>query len=156
MRRLICGAMCAAALLGCGTVPGGGDGVKQVHLFGLPVTLNLDGKPGMDGFAVRIFATKAGAAKGAVISGGAIEILMFDGVASHEVIARSDPTQRWKFDAKELAPFREKSALGDGYVLTLRWNQMPAKGHITVVARHVPAKGEPIYSAPSTITSVMK
>src|SRR4051812_7538083 len=70
-----------ALLTGCATTGGRGD-ADELHMFGLPITLNFDNKPGADGFAVRVFATKGRGAKGTVIKNGAVEILMFDGVAS--------------------------------------------------------------------------
>jgi hypothetical protein len=139
-------------LLGCASGQKGRR-VESVHLFGLPTTVNLDGQPGSDGFIIRIFVTQAGSAKGARVSEGAIETLMFDGVIGEEEILTKPPAQSWKFPASELAQFSERTQLGEAYRLALRWNQPPQRGHLTVVARYVPEKGAPIYSAPSTITA---
>lgn len=142
---------------GCSTLSGGGnEGVDAVHVFGLPVTINMDTKPGPDGFAVRVFVTKNGGAKGTVISSGSIEILMFDGAMKIEDLAKQEPKQSWKFNPKQLAAMREQTSLGNAYRFTLRWNEPPTHGHITVLARYVPQKGEPIYASPSSINSVIK
>lgn len=158
MRRGVCLilllALCAG---GCATLsPGSSGGVDEVHLFGLPVTLDMDSKPGRDGFAVRVFVTKGGGAKGVVINSGAIEVLMFDGVVGPGEFATKEPNQVWKFNPRELAPHREQTTLGNGYRFALRWKEPPTRGHITVAARFVPEKGEPIYSSPSTISAAIK
>lgn len=146
----------AIAFAGCATFSGGGGGdVTELHLFGLPVTLNMDAKPGADGFAVRVYATKNGAAKGALVTAGSIEILMFDGVVGTGDLANQTPQQTWKFSGRELGKYEEQTSLGHGYKFALRWNETPKRKHITVLARFVPSKGEPIYSSPSTITASM-
>ena len=149
--------MAALCLAACGTMSGGrSERVDEVHLFGLPVTLNFDGKPGADGFAVRVFVTKGGGAKGSTIQSGALEVLMFDGVVGADAIATKEPKQIWKFTPKQLAPLREQTSLGDGYRFALRWSEAPTHGHITVLARYVPMNGEPVFSSPSTITATAK
>jgi hypothetical protein len=148
-------ALCLAA---CATMSGGGRGdrIDEVHLFGLPVTLNFDAKPGPDGFAVRVFVTKGGGAKGSTIESGNLEVMMFDGVIGADEIATKEPNQTWKFTARQLASLREQTSLGNGYRFALRWENPPTHGHITVVARYVPPKGEPVYSSPSTIMATIK
>jgi hypothetical protein len=144
----------AFVLAGCATSSGGRGGeVTELHLFGLPVTLNLDAKPGADGFAVRVYATKNGGAKGAEVTTGSLEIQMFDGVVGMAELIAQTPQQTWKFNARELARYEEQTSLGHGYKFALRWDQMPKRKHITVLARYVSPKGEPIYSSPSTITA---
>jgi hypothetical protein len=141
-------------MAGCSTFSGGGSGeITELHLFGLPMTLNLDGKPGADGFAVRIYANKSGGAKGASITSGTLEILMFDGVVGAADLQNQPPQQTWKFTARQLSRSEETTSLGRGYKFALRWDQMPKRNHITVIARYVPAKGPPIYSSSSTITA---
>jgi hypothetical protein len=156
--RFVWSLLAALSLAACATMSGGGGGdrVDEVHLFGLPVTLNLDGKPGADGFAVRVFLTKGGGAKGSTIQSGNLEVLMFDGVVGSDEIAAKEPKQIWKFTPRQLAPLREQTSLGNGYRFALRWDQPPTHGYITVVARYVPPKGGPVYSSPSTITATMK
>ena len=155
MTRLICSLLLALAFAGCATMTAGGrgDAVEEVHLFGLPATLNLDNKPGADGFGVRVFIAKSGSVKGAALQSGSLEILMFDGVLGAAEAAKQTPQQVWKFTAHELEPYRDQSSLGVGYQLTLRWNEAPKLQHITAVARYVPPKGAPVYSAPSAISS---
>jgi len=144
-------------LAGCATTGGGrADQVQEVHLFGMPAALNMDGRPGADGFAVRVYIIKPGSVKGAQIGSGSIEVLMFDGVVGVNDMTSVPPAQTWRFARRELAPLEEQTSLGFGYRFTLRWNAKPNQGHITLVARHVPTKGDVVYSAPSTIPSATK
>lgn len=147
-----------AALLfaGCGTLSGKNEGVDAVHVFGLPVTINMDTRPGPDGFAVRVFVTKNGGAKGATINNGSIEVLMFDGVIGVDEIQSKQPTQLWRFTARQLPAMREQTSLGNAYRFALRWDQPPRHGHITVLARYLPERGEPTYSSPSSITASIR
>ena len=141
-------------LAGCGTLSGRrGEGVDALHVFGLPVTINMDTRPGPDGFAVRVFVTKSGGAKGTTINNGSIEVLMFDGVIGAGEIQTSQPTQLWKFTAKQLSAMRERTSLGNAYRFALRWDERPQHGHITVLARYLPEHGQPVYSSPSSITA---
>jgi hypothetical protein len=157
MRRWICALAIAAGLCGCATMSGGrGEMVDEVHLFGLPVTFNLDARPGPDGFAVRVFATKGGAAKGAPITAGMLDVLMFDGTAGVDELAIKQPMQVWHFSPRELLALREQTSLGTGYRFALRWKEQPTRNYITVAARYVPPKGDPVYSPPSTITTNVK
>ena len=152
MRFFAVVAASAFLLAGCGTFSGGrGEGVDAVHVFGLPVTINMDTRPGPDGFALRVFITKNGGAKGAPINKGAIEVLMFDGVVSIDDIQSKQPKQLWKFTPEQLAAMREQTSLGNAYRFALRWNEPPQHGHITVLARYIPTRGHPIYSSPSSI-----
>jgi hypothetical protein len=149
--------MLAVVLLGCASLSGGGGkgDVTELHLFGLPITVNLDGKPGADGFAVRIYANKNGEAKGSHISAGTLEVLMFDGVVGANEFLQQKPQQTWRFSPREMSRFEEQTSLGRGYKVALRWQQMPKRNHITVLARYLPPKGEPIYSTPSTISAAV-
>jgi hypothetical protein len=156
-RSLLCGIALALALCGCSTVSGGhGERVDEVHLFGLPVTFNLDAKPGPDGFAVRVFVTKGGGAKGSEIKAGTLDVLMFDGTAGAGELATKQPMQVWHFSPRQLAALREQSSLGTGYRFALRWKEAPSRSYFTVAARYVPVEGEPVYSAPSTITTTAR
>jgi hypothetical protein len=157
MKLFVCSLLIVLAAGGCATFPGGGgDRFAEVHLFGLPVTLNLDNRPGADGFAARVYAVKLGGTKGATIQNGKVEVLMFDGVASVDDVFAKTPAQTWTFTPRQLNAVGEKSTLGQGYRFVLRWNEAPKRGHITIVARYVPEKGEAVYSSPSTISASAK
>jgi len=155
MRALIGSLLVALLTGGCATMSGGGR-ISEVHLFGLPITLNLDNRPGADGFAARVYAVKADRAKGVSVENGKVEVLMFDGVISVDEVITKPPTQTWSYAPRELKALAEQSSLGQGYRFVLRWNEAPKKGHITIVARYVPEKGQAVYSAPSSITAAAK
>jgi hypothetical protein len=155
MKKFVCSLLATLLVAGCATLSSGGN-VDEVHLFGLPVTVNLDGVPGADGFAVRVYATKNGGSKGADLDSGVLEVLMFDGVVSGDELTTTQPAQSWNFGPKQLGHFKEKTSLGTGYRFALRWRKPPTRGHITVVARYVSPKGEYVYSSPSTISSASK
>ena len=152
-----CAVFAALLLGGCAALSGGGnEGVEAIHVFGLPVTINMDTRPGPDGFAVRVFVTKNGGAKGATINNGAIEVLMFDGVIGADEIQTKQPTQLWRFTPKQLSAMREQTSLGNAYRFALRWDEPPRHRHITVLARYLSERGEPMYSSPSSITASMR
>jgi hypothetical protein len=152
--RILASFFAVLLLAACATT--GGGAVDEVHLFGMPAALNLDSKPGADGFAVRVYLTKVDNAKGATLRNGALEILMFDGLVAGNDLFAKPPAQTWKFSPSEITRFEEVTSLGHGYRFALRWSQPPKSPHITVLARYIPAKGEPIYSPPSTISSAIK
>lgn len=157
MARWIFSLLTALCFAGCATTSGGrGDAIDEVHLFGLPMTFNMDANPGADGFAVRIFVTKGGAAKGSPITIGTLEVLMFDGVVSADHVMADQPKQTWRFTPHQLLPLREQTSLGTGYRFALRWQEPPTHSYITVVARYVPQNGPPVYSAPSAISAAAK
>ena len=150
--------MLGLALLGagCASTPGfrgGGRGdVGEVHLFGVPVALNLDSRPGPDGIGVRIYLTAAGRAQGIEMHQGRLEILMFDGALSDEALGASKPRKTWIYSPQQLAPAVGSSALGTGYQLALNWGQdRPRSGAVTVVARYLPPSGPPLVSTSSSI-----
>jgi hypothetical protein len=153
LKKAVYSLLLAVAFAGCASLGGGNEHIDAVHLFGLPVTLNFDGAPGSDGFAIRIYATQNGEPKGSPIRNGEVEIWMFDGVVENDRILSIPPTQTWKFTPREISRFAEKTSLGSGYKFALRWTKPPTHGHITVVARHSTPKSFPIYSSASVITA---
>src|SRR5687768_11693122 len=56
-----------------------GGKVEELHLFGAPVALNLDGVPGPDGVGVRVYASARKVSRGIPITSGLLELLIFDG-----------------------------------------------------------------------------
>lgn len=146
---LACAAGCASARGRLGGQP------QEIHLYGVPASLNLDGVPGPDGFSVRIYASRSDRAKGLVVNSGAIEILMFDGVTRE--FSETNVLKNWRFTPKELPAHEMQTSLGHGYQFVLRWeDKKPARENITVLARYLPKSGPPVYSAPSSISARLK
>jgi hypothetical protein len=141
---------------GCAT-SGGGDPIAEVHLFGVPVALNLDGVPGPDGIGVRIYASAPGVARGVEIQRGALEVLMFEGAVGELESRTRQPHKLWSFAGPALKAFEAETALGVGYQLALRWDKNPPRTRfVTVVARYRGAGGAELWSAPNTVSVAAK
>jgi hypothetical protein len=149
----------AAAVLaaGCATGPGRANGIDALHVFSVPVALDLDGLPGPDGFGLTLYASAATVAKGIPITTGRTEILMFDGALESDAKTNAAPRRVWSFTPADLKSYAIKTSLGTGYRLTPRWGDTPPLGNrITIVARFVPSRQTSVQSAPTTITVIAK
>ena len=51
----------------------------QLNIITAPVGLNLDNRPGLDGFSVKVYANAGSNPKTVSIRSGMLEVLMFDG-----------------------------------------------------------------------------
>lgn len=148
------GAWIAILLLvaGCATDAGRTRGIDSLHVFTVPVALDLDGTPGPDAFGLTLYASAASAARGVPLTTGRIEIQMYDGALPPGGSAGAVPLRVWSFAAADLKKLGVKTSLGTGYRFTLRWNETPPRqDRITLVARHVPARGAAIQSMPTII-----
>jgi hypothetical protein len=140
-----------AGTLGLGKTPRA-SGIQELHLLTMPVALNLDGSPGPDGVAVKLFANVGSAAKPAPIRSGEIEILLFDGLLSGGSAVLPQPSHAWRFTAAELRGFETQAMVGTGYQLTLRWGAFrPKNDRVTLIARHPVGEGRYLYSTPGVI-----
>jgi hypothetical protein len=129
------------------------SGILELHLLTMPVALNLDGAPGPDGVAVKLFANVGNATKPAPIRSGEIEILLFDGLLTDKNVPTLKPAHTWTFTAKELKGFETQAMVGTGYQLTLRWGSFkPKNDRVTVIARHPIGDGRYLYSTPGVIS----
>ena len=128
------------------------SGILELHLLTMPVALNLDGAPGPDGVAVKLFANVGNATKPAPIRSGEIEIVLFDGLLNSNSNPLPKPSHIWTFTAKELKGFETQAMVGTGYQLTLRWGSFkPKSDRVTVIARHPIGDGRYLYSTPGVI-----
>ena len=142
---------------GCATDAGGGRGIDSLHLFSVPVALDLDGLAGPDGFSVTLYASAATQARGIHITRGAMEILMFDGALESAVKTNAAPRRVWTFTPAELKKFAIKTSLGTGYRFTPRWGDTPPlASRVTIVARLVSPRQPSVQSAPTTIAVTAK
>ena len=153
-------AACSAALflqLVCATPGAQGTGIEALHVFALPVALNLDSSPGPDGFGVTVYASAETPAKGLPITAGQLEILMFDGALSAKRTIKAAPRQSWAFTATDLKEHMVKTSLGTGYRFTPRWtNAPPQNSRITIVVQYAPVRGALLQSEPTTIPLTVK
>jgi hypothetical protein len=136
----------------------GRDGIDELHLFGIPVGLNLDGIRGADGIGVRVYASSAVKAHGIPIRRGTLEILMFDGMLKSDPGVRApEPRHIWKFTAAELKGYTATTSIGTGYQFALRWgDSTPTQDNVSIIARYLAPDGSVISSSSSTIAVSVK
>lgn len=158
LRAGLCAGLLSAVAAGCATDRGGGGGgVSEVHLFGVPVALNLDGAPGPDAVGVRIYVSSAGVARGVVIRRGVLEVLLFDGAVGQTEVKGRQPRKVWSFGPDALKPLAADTSLGIGYQLALPWGtEAPRTTVVTVVARYRNPEGLEAWSGANTISVALK
>ncbi|MFM7099808.1 MAG: hypothetical protein ACKO3N_01395 [Verrucomicrobiota bacterium] len=155
-------ALAAALLAGCNSAPSRpprsrGGAVDELHLFGVPVALNLDGRPGPDTLGLRIYASAAGAARGIPIRQGRLEVLMFDGTVSGSAFRDTPPLKAWTLDAAALQALTAETSLGTGYQLALGWGEQRPRGPVVTVIARLRIPGRPdLYSSPGTISVTLQ
>ena len=128
--------------------PAGRDAISELHLFGKPLALNLDGLPGPDGIGVRVYASTSTKAQGIPIREGQMDILMYDGGGGS-----GEPRKIWSFERAYLKNYATKGSLGVGYELTLPWGtNRPLDSRVTVIARLRLPRSRTITSDTSSIS----
>jgi hypothetical protein len=148
-----------ALLLGCSsaqksspslsTAP---QSVDKVNLLAAPIALNLDGIPGGDAIAVKIYATNSRNPKPVAITTGTLDLLAFDGILAASTNT-PQPFKIWSFPASELRRLQFKASIGIGYQITASYLGLkPKSDKLTILARYLREDGQPIYSSPSTIS----
>lgn len=143
---------------GCVTSGGRGErrsggSIESLHLFGLPIALEIDGRPGPDGIGIRLFASAGTQARGVPIQRGTLEVLLFEGTVQEADLRTTTPRKVWTLTPVNLRPYESKTSLGVGYQLALRWeNQRPRQNAATVVARYRTPGGKEIYSDANALT----
>ena len=100
-------ALSLATAVGCASNPAArtpappsetvGIAVDEINLLAVPVALNLDGIPGIDGFVIKIFASSRKRPKPMPIEKGKIEVAMFDGMPGRTTDAGNQPLRIWTF-----------------------------------------------------------
>lgn len=130
-------------------------GVQELNVLAIPVAVDLDGRPGVDGFMIKIYASNRKRPKPLLLEEGQLEILMFEGIPPRSATPPV-PLRVWKYTAAELRQFEIRSSIGSGYQLALSWGEaVPAGNKISVVARYI-WEGGSITSAPSIIAVALK
>lgn len=155
MRRPLAIALAALtlALPGCATSDSSRSDITEVHLFGLPVAINLDNVPGPDAFSVRVYASNTGQSKGVAIRQGTLDLVLFDGAFAPNQPISGAPLRVWSFTAQQLKAVASENRLGTGYEFTLPWaGTPPTRNRVTVFARYRPKSGNPVLSGPSAIS----
>ena len=167
--RLLCRRCCAAiniaaalvafALCSCkSSAPSASakDRIVQLNVITVPVALDLDGKAGPDGIAVKLYANTASDPKAARIREGTVEFVMFDGTFH----GRTNPPpilHTFTYAASELRLHEFNSKIGWGYQFTLRWGtNKPTQRLMSIGARYTPPEGNPVVSRTSSVTVLNK
>lgn len=123
-----------------------------MNILTSPVGIDLDGRPGIDGFALKAYASTAANPKAVPIRSGTLEVLMFDGT----LYGRTNlppALHTWSFTAGELRQHEFTAPIGTGYELALAWgSDIPTRRLITVGARYTSADGKILTSGLTSVT----
>ena len=152
-------ALFCLALAGCATAkrespaqPRTQNAIDELNVVAMPVALNLDAAPGVDGFAIQVYAVDRTRPKTQPIRDGSLDILMYDGLVKEIISDTSQYRHVWSFTANQLKPHAATSAIGASYRFTLNWGaDNPRDDKITLIVRYRPDQGQAVYSAPSAI-----
>ena len=135
-----------------GSVSASARDITELNMLAVPVALNLDGFPGPDTIAVKIYAGNLREASPVPITTGRIELLMFNGLLKRSTNAPV-PLHTWTFPARQLKRFEYKASIGTGYELTASWTtNKPTASKVTLISRYLTDSAPPVYSSPSTIS----
>lgn len=149
-------ALCLAA---CKSVPSGNapkDRIVELNLITVPVAIDLDGRAGVDGIALKLYASNGRDPKAIRVSEGKVDFVLFDGTFH----GRTNPPpilQTVTFTAAELRLNELKSNIGYGYEISIRWGtNLPTQRIMSVGARYTAPDGRSIVSRTSSVTVLSK
>ncbi len=147
-----------ALLVGCShtekrpTIASGPVSIDKLNLLAAPIAMNLDGRPGPDAVAVKVYAGNARQPRPVAITAGTLELLAFEGLLGKTTNVQT-PFKTWTFTASELRRLQFQASIGIGYEITASFiGQKPNSDKLTVLARYRPDATHEIYSSPSTIS----
>lgn len=128
--------------------------IVQLSVITMPVALNMDDRPGVDGFSLKVYANDATHPKTVPIREGTVEVIVWDGTLFGKTNP-PPPLRIWTFQAAELKPFEFLAGIGTGYELSLAWGAAaPERGIITAAARYTAPNGRIVRSQPSSVSVV--
>ena len=126
--------------------------MDEINLVTMPVPINLESLPGIDGVVVKIYAVDYKLPRTQPINAGTLEVLMYDGLVRGSADETNQCRHRWTFPAADLAGYASTTTIGVGYSFRLGWGKdHPQQDKITLVARYQPPQGKPVYSSPSYV-----
>ena len=124
--------------------------VDEINLVALPVPVNLESLPGVDGIVLKIYGVSFKHPRTQPIRSGVLDVIMWDGLVRGTAEETNRCRHIWTFTAQELQGYAFTTTVGTGYFFQLGWGKDKPQGDkITVVARYQPAPGQAVYSAPS-------
>ena len=116
----------------------------------MPVPINLESLPGIDGVVVKVYAVNYKYPRTQTIPTGVLEVLMYDGLVRGAANETNQARHIWIFPAEELPGYAITTTIGTGYSFRLAWGKDHPRGDkISVVARYRPPEGAAVYSSPS-------
>jgi hypothetical protein len=131
--------------------------IDELNLLAVPVALNLDHLPGLDGFMIKVYPGSQKRPNSVPIDGGTLDVFMFDGVIAGDTIHVPEPLRVWTYTAADLKQFEIRTSIGAGYQLAPLWGEArPTKDKITVFVRYTAPNGGMIASSPSVISVALK
>jgi hypothetical protein len=157
VRIVACVAGVVILLLGCQSARlGGQEWIVQLNLITVPVALDLDNQPGVDGISVKVYASAEANPKPVPIRAGSLELLLFDG-PFHRQASQPPILKQFRFTPDELRPGEFTAKIGTGYQLSLAWGtNIPSQRIMSVAARYTHADGQMVLSRPSSVTVLAK
>ena len=118
----------------------------------MPMALNFDNVPGVDGVAIKVYAVNRSEPKTIPLRQGRLEIDLFDGILQGDESRTNVALKTWTFEPPELRGVEFKTPVGIGYSFTLRWGEsVPRHSKVTLIGRYVSPEAQTIYSAPNAI-----
>ena len=161
MKRWFFFALLAAACVaaGCGnshrvstTPPWPVENVDHIDVWAVnSAAINWDEVPGPDGVRLSVFLFQGGQAE-PVMTKGTLEFSMYEGRPKAAASQEPKLLRTWTFTTQELATRQMRSMVGWGYAIQLGWGRdVPQTPAVTVVAKYIPPKGEPLVSSPTVI-----
>lgn len=153
--------MCLAALAGCeppanvvgAAPPRPVTDVQNVILeVRPPVALNWDGRPGPDGFQVRVFFFATGDLP--VTVSGTLEAQLFESEPGKNegAVLEGKPFKAWTYAPSDLNASLARTRYGWGYGLVLAWGeQAPKTQKVILRVRYRSPSGQTVFSDPVTL-----
>jgi len=147
-------------LSGCASKPPAGrifpttGELTELNVLTAPVGLDFNGRPGLDGFSMKVYGNIANSPKPVPIRSGQIDILMFDGTLYGRTNLPA-ALRRWTFTAEQLRDHEFTARIGTGYEFNLEWEtNKPTRQIISVGARYTSPTGAILTSSLSSVTVI--
>jgi len=155
----ILGPLAAAALAGCNgrahevpsAPPAPVDRADALHVQCSHAPVNWDGQGGPDGVLVLVHLFRQSESLPVTVR-GLLSFDLYEGVVGPAEIAKARPIRSWRYRGDQLRALLTRTVWGWGYTAQLGWGEaVPRTSSVTLLARYLPADGEPIVAEPIVI-----
>ena len=161
LRMMLLAAAIAVGMAGCvagrDSPPRPVAAVNSVEMMGLPAAVDLDGRPGPDGWAVQVFLFQAESSSKVrtVTVSGTLQFLLLAGDVAGSDLLTATPIHTWSFTGPQLSRNVIRRLGLWGYGLRLQWpTPRPQAGTVTLVVRYKPPEGDRWVYAKPTVSIV--